>query len=122
LLGFLTSIFDIIPVVGPGIAVIICLVSAISSGFWGVLLTLVVCLIAQLLENQLLRPIVIGKLMNIHPLTIVLSLLIGAKFLGFWGVILGPAIASVVCVLIDELYIKPINNLDNSENVENLKN
>jgi len=70
----------------------------------------------------LLRPIVIGKLMNIHPLTIVLSLLIGAKFLGFWGVILGPAIASVVCVLIDELYIKPINNLDNSENVENLKN
>ena len=70
----------------------------------------------------MLRPIVIGKLMNIHPLTIVLSLLIGAKFLGFWGVILGPAIASVVCVLIDELYIKPINNLDNSENVENLKN
>ena len=73
----------------------------------------------QILENQFLRPVIYGKFMNVHPLVIILSLLVGAKFLGFWGVVLGPAIASVLCVLIDELYIKPINgeetNLDNKE-------
>ncbi len=110
LLGFLTFVLDIIPVIGPAIAVTICLISASSTGFLGVILTLVVCILAQWTQNQVLRPIVFGKLMNMHPLMIIISLLIGARFLGFAGVILGPAIASVICVLIDELYIKEINS------------
>ncbi len=109
LLGFITCIFDIIPVIGPTIAVIIGLLVAAPYGFVFVILTFIVYIVAQLLQNQLLRPIVFGKFMDMHPLTIILSLLVGAKFLNVWGVILGPAIASVVCVLIDELYIKPIN-------------
>ena len=57
----------------------------------------------------MLRPVIFGKLMDMHPLTIIVSLLVGARFLGFWGVILGPAIASVICVLVDELYLKRID-------------
>ncbi len=109
LLGFITCMFDIIPVIGPTIAVVIGLFVAAPQGFLIVILTFAVYMIAQILQNQLLRPIVFGKFMDMHPLTIILALLIGAKFLNFWGVILGPAIASVVCVLVDELYIKPIN-------------
>ena len=44
-----------------------------------------------------------------HPLLIIVALLIAARFLGFWGVILSPAIASVICVLVDELYLNRIN-------------
>jgi predicted PurR-regulated permease PerM len=40
---------------------------------------------------------------------IFLSLFLAQQFLGFWGVIISPAIAATVCVLIDELYLKPIN-------------
>ncbi len=109
LLGFITCVFDIIPVIGPTIAVVIGLFVAAEQGFLIVILTFAVYMLAQILQNQLLRPIVFGKFMDMHPLTIILALLIGAKFLNVWGVILGPAIASVVCVLIDELYIKPIN-------------
>ena len=106
LVGFLTFILDLIPVIGPTIAVIIGLLSAISGGFGFVILTLVVLGIAQWLENQIVRPLVFGKLMDMHPILIIISLLVGARFFGVWGVILGPAIASVVCVLVDELYIK----------------
>ena len=109
LLGFITFILDIIPVIGPVIATGIGLVTSVGGGFLYVIGVFVVYIIAQLLENQLLRPVIFGKLMDIHPLTIIVSLLIGAKFLGIWGVILGPAIASVICVLIDELYVKEIN-------------
>ena len=41
----------------------------------------------------------------------IMALLIAAKFLGFWGVILAPAMAAVVCTLLDELYIKPISDI-----------
>ncbi len=109
LIGFLTCILDIIPVIGATIAVLIALYMAISGGLFYVVLTLVIMLIAQWLQNQIFRPILFGKFMDTHPLLIIVSLLIGAKFMGFWGVVLAPAMASIVCVLMDELYIKPIN-------------
>lgn len=109
LLGFITCIFDIIPVVGPAIAVGLGLITSASQGFLYVLLTFAIYMIAQWAQNQLLRPIVFGKLLNMHPLLIIVSLLIAARFLGFWGVILSPAIASVICVLVDELYLNRIN-------------
>lgn len=110
LLGFITCIFDIIPVIGPAIAIIIGLLTSVSGGIVLVLLTFLVYMIAQWSQNQLLRPIVFGKLLNMHPLMIIIALLVSARFLGFWGIVLSPAIASVICVLVDELYLNKINN------------
>lgn len=109
LLGFITCVFDIIPVIGPSIAITIGLVTAFGGGIGYVFLTFIVYMIAQWAQNQFLRPIVFGKLLNMHPLMIILGLLLGARFLGFWGVVLAPAIVSVICVLVDELYLKKIN-------------
>lgn len=109
LIGFLACILDIIPVIGATIAVSIGLYTAISGGFLYVVLSFAVMIIAQWLQNQIARPILFGKFMDTHPLLIIVSLLIGAKFMGFWGVVLAPVMASIVCVLVDELYIKQIN-------------
>lgn len=110
LLGVITCVLDIIPVIGPTIAVGAGLLTSLSGGFLYVLLTFAVYMIAQWAQNQLLRPIVFGKLLNMHPLVIIVALLVSARFLGFWGVILSPAIASAICVLVDELYLNKINN------------
>lgn len=110
LLGFITCVFDIIPVVGPALAIIIGLFTSISGGFVTVILTFLVYIIAQWSQNQFLRPIVFGKLLNMHPLMIIIALLVSARFLGFWGVVLAPAIACVICILVDELYLNRINN------------
>mgnify|MGYP004729651119 CR=1 FL=1 len=109
LLGLITCLFDIIPVIGPTVAISIGLVTSISGGFACIILTFLVYIIAQWAQNQFLRPIVFGKLLNMHPLMIIIALLVGARFLGVWGVILAPAMASVVCILVDELYLDKIN-------------
>lgn len=109
LVGFLTFVLDLIPVVGPTIAVITGLVTALDGSITLPLLTLAVMIAAQWVENQLARPVLFGKFMDIHPLLVIISLLAGAKFLGFAGVVLGPAFASFICVLVNELYIKQIN-------------
>lgn len=109
ILGFITCIFDIIPVVGPSIAVALGLITSADGGLVYVLMTFAVYMVAQWAQNQLLRPIIFGKFLNMHPLVIIISLLVSARFLGFWGIILAPAIASVICVLVDELYLKKIN-------------
>ena len=109
LLGLITAIFDLIPVVGPAIALVICLITAYNAGPLTMALVLVVFAIAQVTENNLVRPFIFGKFLDIHPLVIYFFLFITAQYLGVIGVIFAPAIAATVCVLIQELYIKSIN-------------
>ena len=109
LLGLITAVLDIIPVVGPGLALIICLITAYNAGPLTLMLILVVFVIAQLAENNFVRPYIFGKFLDLHPLIIYLFLFITAQHIGVVGVIFAPAIAATVCVLIEELYIKNIN-------------
>lgn len=113
LLGLITGILDIIPVIGPTIALILCLLMAYQMGPVGLALVLIIFLTAQWISNNLVRPVVFGKFLDLHPLIIIFALLLGAQFLGVWGVILAPAIAAIVCVLFDETYLKAIRVHDN---------
>ena len=110
LLGFITCVFDIIPVIGPCLAVALGLVTSTVGGVGYVFLTFLIYMVAQWAQNQLLRPILFGKMLNMHPLVIIVSLLVCSRFFGIFGIILAPAIASVICVLVDELYLDRINN------------
>ena len=108
LLGLITAIFDIIPVVGPAIAFLICMIVVYKSGPIVLAITAVIFAIAQLTENNFVRPYVFSKFLDLHPLIIYLFLLIAAKYMGVIGVIFAPAIAATVVVLIEEVYIKAI--------------
>ena len=108
LLAVLCTVLDIVPVVGPAVALIICIVMTYDLGTKIIIGVLVVFAIAQLIENQFVRPYVFGKFMDIHPIIIYLFLFITAKFLGVLGVVFAPAIAATVCVLIEELYMKSL--------------
>lgn len=109
LLGLITAVLDIIPVVGPGIALVICLLTASKAGLLTLAMIVVVFAIAQIAENNFVRPYIFGKFLDLHPLIIYLFLFITAQYLGVIGVIFAPAIAATVCVLIEELYIKNIS-------------
>lgn len=109
LLGVITGVLDIIPIIGPTIALILCVITGYNLGPIGMALIVVAFLVAQWVSNNLVRPVVFGKFLDLHPLIIIFAILVAAQFLGVWGVILAPAIASMVCVLFDELYLKPVN-------------
>ena len=109
LLGIITGILDIVPIVGPTVALALCMIMAYQNGAGGVLLVLFIFLLVQWISNNLVRPVVFGRFLDLHPLVIIFALLVAAQFLGVWGVILAPAIAAMICVLFDELYIKTVN-------------
>lgn len=109
LLGLISGVLDIIPILGPTIALLIILLVIYPASLGKITVIVFGFLLCQQLSNYIVKPFLFGKLMQMHPLTVFLALFLAAQFLGFWGVILSPAIASTVCVLIDELYLKPIN-------------
>ena len=109
LLSLITAVLDIIPVIGPTLAIIICLIAVYESGTVAVLSVIGVFLLAQFVENNFVRPYVFGKVMHLHPIVIFLFLFLAAEYLGIAGVIFAPAIAALVAVLFEELYLKKIN-------------
>lgn len=106
LLGLISAVFDIIPIVGPFVAFLICMIAVFKSGALSLVLTAIVFLSAQLVENNFVRPYVFSKFLDLHPLIIYLFLFLAAKYMGVIGVIFAPAIAATVIVLIEEVYIK----------------
>ena len=109
LLGLVSGLLDIVPILGPTIALSIIILVAYPAGLVKIVLIIIGFLAVQQISNYVVRPVLFGKLMELHPLMIFLALFLAEQFLGFWGVILSPAIAATVCVLIDELYLSPIN-------------
>jgi len=108
LLGLMAAVLDLIPVIGPAIALVICLIVSYKSGFAILALITLVFSIAQLTENNFVRPYVFSKFLNLHPIIIYLFLFITAKYFGVIGLVFAPAIAATAVVLIEELYMKNI--------------
>ena len=117
LLGIITGVFDIVPIIGPAIALLICIIATYEAGMNAVIATIVVFAIAQLVENNFVRPFFFSKIMNVNTIVIFLFMFIAIKYLGVVGVIFAPALAAMASVLFEELYLKKINET-NTENKE----
>lgn len=109
LLGLISGICEIIPVLGPSIAIAVIVMIALPLGWIKIAIAIALFLAVQQISNYMIRPFLFGKFMSLHPITILVALIVAEEFLGVWGVILSPAIAATICVLFDELYLQPIN-------------
>ncbi|MBD5402701.1 AI-2E family transporter [bacterium] len=118
LLGLIAGICEIIPVLGPTIAIAVIVTIAFPLGMGKIVLAIILFLAIQQISNYMIRPFLFGKFMKLHPITIMVALFAAEEFLGVWGVILSPAIAATICVLIDELYLSPINSQETGAQVE----
>ena len=109
ILGCVSAVLDIVPIVGPAIALVICLAVVYKLGWTIVILTAVIFAIAQIVENNVVKPYVFGKFMDLHPIVIYIFLFVCAKYFGAVGAIFAPAIAADTCVFIEELYLKKMD-------------
>ncbi len=88
LFGLLCGVTDLIPYVGPYIGGIIAVVVGFAQSPLVGILTLIVAVVVQLIENNVLQPIIMSKTMKLHPVTIIVGLLIFEHFFGIVGMIL----------------------------------
>ncbi len=94
LFGLLCGITDLIPYVGPYIGGAIAVVIGFSQSTFIGVMTLIICVVVQCVENFILQPIVMSKTMKLHPVTIMIGLLVFEHFFGILGMILAtPCIA-----------------------------
>lgn len=99
LFAFFCAVTNIIPYVGPYIGGIPAVLVAFSQSPLTGILALIFIVAVQGFEGNFLHPIVIGKKMDLHPVTIVISLLIFEYFFGIIGMIVATPIVAVIKIV-----------------------
>ncbi len=100
LFGLFCAITNVIPYLGPYIGGIPAILVGFSQSPVVGIFTLIAVVAAQLLESYFLQPIVMGKAMKLHPVTIMVSLLIFGHFFGIFGMILATPIVAVLKIIV----------------------
>jgi predicted PurR-regulated permease PerM len=96
LLAILAFIGELIPMVGLTFATIPALALAWIHGGLPLLgIVAIIYFIVSQLENHVLYPRVMNKMVGVPSVIVIIALIIGAKFAGIWGVILSVPIASI---------------------------
>lgn len=104
LLGIFAGMTNIIPYLGPYIGIFPALILAMTVSNKMILLVIVVCVVVQQIDGNLIYPNVIGKTLNIHPLTIIILLLVAGNLAGLLGMILAVPVYAVLKAVVKYFY------------------
>ncbi len=104
--GIIAAVTNIIPYAGPILGMLPAIVVSfieygIGPTFWGVVLLFV---IANIIDLAIVFPILVSKIVDLHPLIVVVSVILGSQLLGIVGMIVSIPLAAAVKLLVTEVY------------------
>lgn len=107
LLAIFAALTNLIPYVGPFIGAVPALIIALINGetTLGLVLVMIVYLSAQIIDALFLIPMVVAKIVDLHPITVVVAIIVGAQLMGVLGMLISIPVASALKVTITSVYL-----------------
>ncbi|MBM7689352.1 AI-2E family transporter [Enterococcus ureilyticus] len=109
LLAVFCGLTNIIPYVGPFIGAVPAILVGLFISPWQALYMAVSILVIQQLDGNLIKPLLMGKSLNVHPLTIILVLIAAGSVGGIIGMLICIPVYAVIKTLV--LNISKIYNI-----------
>jgi predicted PurR-regulated permease PerM len=103
-LGLIAALTEAIPVVGPIIGAVPAILLAYLDSPALALKVFAFYIVIHQLENNVLVPGIMKHTLELHPVTIIISLLIGAHISGVVGMLVAVPVAAIVKVLYKHLW------------------
>ena len=100
ILAIFATLFIVVPFLGPFLGTIPAIISGFLVSPFTALKVLILLIIVQQLEGHLVTPQVMGKRLDIHPLTVILLLFVAGSLYGFIGILIAIPTYSVVKVIV----------------------
>lgn len=109
LIGSLSGLLTLIPILGPNIAMVVAVVIALFSplGWVGVLWVLFLFITVQVLANNIIGPLIMGRAVGLHPLAILLALMVGGLLFGIVGMVLAIPFVACLNIILEEWCMDP---------------
>ncbi|ADL12918.1 AI-2E family transporter [Acetohalobium arabaticum] len=100
-LALIIAITSLVPILGPALGILPALFVALTTNFLMIVKLFIVLAVAQYLEGNLVRPIVQGGKLNIHPLVVLFLIIISILLFGVLGALFVVPIYVVVRIIIE---------------------
>jgi putative permease len=112
LLSLFAAVTNLIPYIGPIIGAIpAVLIALISDGAMiahpmslNLLLVIGVYFLAQLIDIVFIIPFLVARIVNLHPVTVIIVISIGAQLMGILGMIISIPVASALKLILSTIY------------------
>jgi predicted PurR-regulated permease PerM len=114
LLGFLSAVLALVPIIGPVVAFLLALVVAmlhyptVGGAMWRVGL---VYAAGELIEGYFLLPKMLGDSLGLHPVVVIMALTIGGAALGLFGLLVALPLTATIIILARELVLPALRAL-----------
>lgn len=99
-IGLIVALFDAVPQVGAMIAAFLSTLIALSGGWQPAVLTLVVILLYQQLENYVISPRIFSQAVNLSPLAVFVAVLVGGGIGGAVGALVALPVSAAAKVVV----------------------
>ena len=112
ILGFIAGLANLIPYIGPFIgaipAVIIALIEIDTRfGFgWSLIGIGLITIAVQVIDNAVIFPLLIGKSVELGPITTIVVVLLGEQFFGFIGLLMAVPITAMIKLTASEVIVQ----------------
>ncbi len=115
MLGVMAGLLDVIIYVGPVLSAVPAVLLSLVPGTPHFLLVIGIYVLVQFIESMVLTPLLMGKAVDLSPLTIIAAILIGAQLGGLVGIIISIPVAAVLKVLLNYYYVIPMEEATSSK-------
>lgn len=108
IIGIIAGLANLIPYIGPFIGaipaiIVVFLESRFGLG-WSLLAVIALTLVIQIIDNAIITPLVIGKSVELGPVTTIVVVLLGEQLLGLVGLLMAVPIAAMCKLIIEEVW------------------
>jgi predicted PurR-regulated permease PerM len=104
LIALFVGIADLMPLVGATIGGAVAVIAGFIHSIPAGIAVIVFFVLYQQLENHLLQPLVFARTVKLNPLTVIIAILIGVELLGILGALLAIPVASMIQVILRDLW------------------
>jgi len=107
-----TAVAMIIPYFGALLSSIPPIVYALTVSPGKALIVAIIYLVAHQLESNVIQPLVVARTVELHPAVVAVGVVAVDRLFGFAGLIIAVPILATIRILVDELWIKPVEHHD----------
>ena len=103
-----SALLVVIPYFGAVIGAVPVFLFALADSPTKAVLALVVYIIVQQIEGNVIIPLVMAQRVKLHPALIAIGVVLVGQLFGFIGLFVAVPILSAIVILVDELWVKPM--------------
>lgn len=114
-LAVLAGLLNFIPNFGPLAAALPALLVGLADGLNTALLIAGLYVVIQVFESSFITPKAQQRLIQIPPALIILAQVFVGALTGIWGIIFATPLVLIIIIIVEELYVKPMNRKNEIE-------